>query len=256
MKGGILIIGSLLWDTTVNNRENWRERLDISNKRKIALPIRYGRCSSENRNYTYTMVISKNFEMLNSMGQGYFVPFKKSIDTEDRFIEEVIQFAKAEGFKGNRIAASWGSSCLKINPEASNEKNEFLTSIWGKLVLKIKTERKSNQTIPELRQFGIEGEEKSITENWFSNISNNVFKEINDVDFLLITSTAIRHRKTTEMKYPKVSEIAKAIYEGEYYEYFVRNRIEGIYTSEDKLIARILKRKYKVSLKKIRKKWA
>lgn len=256
MKSGILIIGSLLWDSKVNNRDKWRERLDIIAKKKVLLPIRYGRCSSENRKHTYTMVISKEIEQTSTLGSGYFVPFNRPVDNEERFIEEVVQFAKAEGFKGNRIAANWGVTCLKINPNTSEENYKFLTSTWNKLISRNKSKTKSNQTLPKLKKFGLEHEEKSITDNWMSNISDDIFKDLENVDFLFVTSTAIRYKKSDKIKYPKVSEIAKAMYEGDYYEYFLRNRMEGIFTNEDKLIAKILKRKYKVKLKKIRKNWA
>ena len=56
LNGGILIVGSLLWD---ERREGWRRsRLDMESAELVTAPIRYGR-QSETRGNTYTMVFSR-----------------------------------------------------------------------------------------------------------------------------------------------------------------------------------------------------
>ena len=63
MKGAILIIGSLLWDPDKNKeigfRKRWRDkRLIVKNKIHVKAPIRYGKLSCNEKNYT--MVFSKD----------------------------------------------------------------------------------------------------------------------------------------------------------------------------------------------------
>ena len=164
MKGGVIIIGSLLWDNNLYEREVWWEKLDFNNKVKVLLPIRYGRSSSANRKNTYSMVFSTILEDTNRLGSGYFIPFKNDISTEKEFIAEIKQFGKVEGFKGNRIAANWGAVCLKINPKTNNF--EFLTEKWNNIVAENINSKKPNQTIPNLNNFGENAERKSITKNW------------------------------------------------------------------------------------------
>ena len=55
------------------------------------------------------MIFSISLENSNNLGIGYFIPFVKEIVSEKDFKDEVIDFAKAEGFKGKRIASSWRS---------------------------------------------------------------------------------------------------------------------------------------------------
>ena len=68
LKGGVIIIGSLLWqdDLKLNTndkiRYNWRNTsLNLSEKILVKLPIRYGRYSDGN---IYTMVFSMNCEKM------------------------------------------------------------------------------------------------------------------------------------------------------------------------------------------------
>lgn len=255
MKGGVIVIGSLLWDDKVPGRKNWWKKLDFAKKTRIALPIRYGRSSSENRKHTYSMVFSKELELKRKLGCGYIIPFQNVITTPEDFKSEVIEFAKVEGFKGNRIAANWGVICLKINPRIDKENLNIISGVWNTLVKENAENRGANQTVPNINDFGAVEESKSITENWMLNLNNKVFVGINSIDFLMATSNALKHRKTFEIKYPAPKEIARAIYEGNYYEYFLRNRIERITTFEDRLISKILRKKYRVKLKNIRKIW-
>ena len=60
---GVLIIGSLFWDSE-QNRPAWRDaRLDMATAQTVTAPIRYGRRSGRNRGYTYTMVFSRLAEL-------------------------------------------------------------------------------------------------------------------------------------------------------------------------------------------------
>ena len=253
MKGGVLIIGSLLWDKDNYNRKEWWKKLDLSRKQKVSLPIRYGRTSEKNRKGTYSMVFSTSLEDSNNLGVGYFVPFIKEIVSEKEFRNEVVDFAIAEGFVGGRIAAGWGSICLKLNPKSEKGEIDVLISNWKKMVVENKENRTSKQTLPNLNDFGEENERKTITDNWILNISDNIFSEIVDIDFILATSNALKHRNTDERKYPSAKEIAKAIVDASYYDYFLKNRLNGIKTKEDRLVLKILRKKYKIKFKEIRR---
>ena len=58
LTAGVLIIGSLLWDSE-EDRPTWRDvRLDIASAQAVTAPIRYGRLSGKKRGHTHTMVFS------------------------------------------------------------------------------------------------------------------------------------------------------------------------------------------------------
>src|SRR5258705_2850708 len=86
LKGGVLIIGSLLWQDHLNKlgddiRKTWRaEHLLMDNKIMVSVPIRYGRFSDKNK--IYTMVFSKKLTKKES-GTGWFVPFSKPCITTE-----------------------------------------------------------------------------------------------------------------------------------------------------------------------------
>ena len=80
LRGGVIIIGSLLWDNS--NRQKWRENnLCIEKQFKVYIPIRYGRCSCA-RKKTYTMVFS-NICYLKRYGLeiGWILPIKAEINS-------------------------------------------------------------------------------------------------------------------------------------------------------------------------------
>ena len=250
MNGGVIMIGSLFWDNQEEGRKRWWEHLDFSQKIRVALPIRYGRSSSKNRKHTYSMVFSNELEKSKRMGYGYVIPFIKETNTKEDFQAEVIALAKAEGFEGNRIGANWGVTCLKINPRIKPSSVSIIMDYWNNLIT-----NKINQNLLNIEDFGGEAEDKSVTDNYMFNISDSIFKQISGLDYVLATSNALKHRKTEEIKYPNFKEIARAMYEGNYYEYFLRNRMHRITTYEDRLISKILKKKYRIVLKDERKKW-
>lgn len=74
MRGGILIIGSLLWDN--GQRDAWRRlRLRVGEKVYVKAPIRYGR-RSQGRGNTFTMTFAHG----GLHGQGVLVPCVATID--------------------------------------------------------------------------------------------------------------------------------------------------------------------------------
>src|SRR5882757_5413156 len=98
MKGGVLVIGSLLWDKDqgkfIDLRENWRKKRLLFGKRILVfVPIRYGLES----NGVFTMVFSKEAENQNNWGTAYFLPFKKEIKSFAGLNKEAEHLSNAEG---------------------------------------------------------------------------------------------------------------------------------------------------------------
>lgn len=87
LKGGVIIIGSLLWDDK-NKRKNWRKgHLNCDEAFRVELPIRYGRYSKDRRK-EYTMVFSKDCQKNKKRsGTGWIFPLKKEIDSFDELKE-------------------------------------------------------------------------------------------------------------------------------------------------------------------------
>ena len=115
---GILIIGSLYWDTE-NYRSRWRnQRINRSAQKKVKAPIRYGR-RSQTRGDSYTMVISDGpgLEMA-SYGTAFFVPCRRNTYTIDDIVEEAEFLWSAEtnsSTPNGRISANWGCVALALN---------------------------------------------------------------------------------------------------------------------------------------------
>lgn len=72
MRIGVLMIGSLFWSKRPH-RVRWRrERLDVTEKKYVNVPIRYGRRSSS-WGCSFTMVFSKELGE-DQLGRGILVP--------------------------------------------------------------------------------------------------------------------------------------------------------------------------------------
>ncbi|MDZ4341070.1 MAG: hypothetical protein U1E51_01365, partial [Candidatus Binatia bacterium] len=93
--GGVIIIGSLLWDDN-KGRKAWRQDYLRPKDTKIPVPlkIRYGR-ESESRNCTYTMIFSNH--PTTELGQGYVWGFKENSKIEGMLEKQAIALAKVEG---------------------------------------------------------------------------------------------------------------------------------------------------------------
>ena len=98
LKGGVIIIGSLLWQDYLNQKDDnvrltWRNSyLDIENKIPVRVPIRYGRKSNSG---IMTMVFSNRMAKRN--GFGYVVPFNKPINNSDELLTKCRALSRAEG---------------------------------------------------------------------------------------------------------------------------------------------------------------
>ncbi len=230
MKGGVIIIGSLLWQDYLKNegdniRLNWRNNhLDFENKIPIKVPIRYGRFSSK----IMTMVFSNR--MANKNGFGYVVPFKKKINNQDELLCEAIALSAAEGMKGNFVS-SWGILTYLLNDSIieADEKKE---------ILKLFKRRKN--AVFDILEYKVGRERSCITRslkldiNWVTPILESDKSKINELHFLLATATK-------PMKnIPSIEEIAGTIKLDKKRKYFINNLTNGIITYNDFDISKLL----------------
>jgi hypothetical protein len=227
LRGGVLIIGSLLWDDK-ENRARWREdNLDIESKFQVYLPIRYGRQSST-RNNTYTMVFSNKCYSKNyGLGKGWIVPIVAEIHSFDELKQEASKIGKTEGFEDG-FSSSWGVVAIKFNPYKKTMlslEKEWISLIASKL---------SRHQLP---MTNLKTEKAAVDSKGFLSIRwpqvTNPGNQIEDVDFLLSTVTKSTFYKG---RYPTIYQIANSMKKSNYYDYFLRNRENGIITFQDQRI--------------------
>ena len=126
LTGGVIIIGSLLWQDHFNGQDNirkdWRNNnLDEKSKIMVKLPIRYGRYSNGN---IYTMVFSNNCQRYKRLGTGYVFPFKSNQMRDfDALLSEAKAMSSAEGMDGD-LEKDWGKVSILFNPDKINTKIE------------------------------------------------------------------------------------------------------------------------------------
>ena len=113
LKTGILIIGSLFWDTAPA-RQLWRQqRLSMTDARLVWLPIRYGRLSTSRSN-THTMVFSTLRYRRKQLGNGWIIPCMRDVKSFADLQDEVTALANAEGLS----SWTWGAVALLRNPSS------------------------------------------------------------------------------------------------------------------------------------------
>lgn len=230
-KGGVIIIGSLLWQDYLDQdgddiRANWRNaHLDITNKIPVKVPIRYGRKSKSN---IMTMVFSNR--MARKTGFGYVVPFKKRISCKDELLCEAIALSAAEGMKGNFVR-SWGVLAYLLNEPKIDENQK-------KEIIKIFRQRKNTQF--DIKGYKVGKERSCISKslkldiNWVAPVSGNDQQRIDEFHFLLATATK------PDNKLPTYQEVAQTIKADKQRKYFINNLMNGIITYDDFEIAKLL----------------
>jgi len=239
LKGGVIIIGSLLWQDDLNGnanlRRDWRENsLDLCNKILAKLPIRYGRYSNGN---IYTMVFSTNCEKTNKLGTGYIIPLKKNpINHLDILISEARMMAEAEGMNSKFIGGKnniWGSMGILIN------KNKVAKDLVGKILTRWLKDFKADGVGRDTSEYRVGKEKISITKNgelqinWpkaFDDIDNS---KIDEIDFLIAASTKPKYEISDQKKYPSASEIAQLVRNDTNRRYFINNFFNRITTFQD-----------------------
>tara|TARA_R100001460_G_scaffold92500_1_gene134388 strand:- start:374 stop:1093 length:720 start_codon:yes stop_codon:yes gene_type:complete len=232
LKGGVLVIGSLLWDKT-KIREDWRnDYLDIKKVIDVKIPIRYGRLSSK-RSSIYTMVFSTDCNNTKNLGNGKFVPFKENPVTFKELNTQCTELIKAEHKKDKldftRFNWSWGTVAIMLNPKTllenfeNSESIKHFTQEWNKKI-------GAGFKVGDYKV----GEEKAILNNKaFLNFSWP--NSLDDYDFFITTSN-----KSGLPKYPEPNEIAEKFNENGA-EYFYENISNNITTFQDQQIKKHLK---------------
>lgn len=230
LRGGAIVIGSLLWDTT-ENRQEWRENyLCYKNRFQVYLPIRYGRCSTT-RKEIYTMVFSnKCYLRRYGLGTGWILPIRAEVNSFNDLKVEAQNMGKAEGFK-DRLSSNWGSVAILFNP---NKKIDNSIGIeWSKLI----SSKISNHSLLIDK---LKSEKSPIDSNGFLTIrwpeEITPKNKIEKLDFLISTVTSPTLNELG--RYPTVYQIADAMKKANSYRYFLENRKCGITTFQDKRILR------------------
>ncbi len=229
LTGGVLIIGSLLWDSE-KGRPAWRDaRLDMTSAQAVTAPIRYGR-KAKTRGNSFTMVFSR----LCPAGTAKLVPCSHAISTPQDLITEAEYLWKAEqpDAELHRIASPWGCVAALCNPER-NLPEEILNG-WAERVADEPGYGNVPQTEAEGRLIGKEGLLQIV---WPGLVEGGAAVQL---DILLVTANA-PNLSGTPLCYPSVETIARAWNSaGDHAEYFWRNTDCGIRTFQDDEIRELL----------------
>ncbi len=212
MRCGILIIGSLLWETKKNGRAAWRQdRLNVAGKIPVKAPFYYGRKASKRGN-TFTMVFGTD----EPSAQGVLVPCAKEFENINGLTEEAQALWKAEDPKAKPgcIHKSWGCVGALFGPKPANSS---LMKEWTNFFRKVKAQCVS-----------IVDSDGKLNIPW----PNTMDGQPVDLDVILATSTKL------EEKRPTAQAIADA-WIGQCNgneSYFFNNVQDGIRTSDDSKI--------------------
>jgi len=232
-KGGVLIVGSLIWDDKEIRKKWRRENLIEKEKILVNLPIRYGRIS-KTRNCTYSMVFSSNCKSTENIGKGYFIPFKSKISL-DQIIEQGYRMIDAEHNQKkeiNRFHWFWGTLGIVFNPESENEFKQKFDDLGKKWQSEYKKGFKS-------AEYAVGNEESIIAKAGFLNIDWQ--EEFGDFDFVIGTAT-----KPKIESYPTAEEIAKKMLVNKDDSYFKNNIKCSIQTFQDEQIILALGKELKL----------
>lgn len=233
LNAGILIIGSLLWDTE-SARPTWRNRrleTSIASMQTVTAPVRYGR-KSELRGKTYTMVFSRKA----GTGQAKALRCVRPISTPADLNVEAEALWKAEqpSAASGRIASKWGCVALLCNP--GRKLPEDLLKAWAKRVGCEPDYGKVTQTVEEGRLIDESGQ---ILIDWPKVVDTGQPLQL---DLLLATAND-PEISATRPDYPDPLTIAGAwnAAASKYAEYFWKNRENGICTFQDSEILALLR---------------
>jgi hypothetical protein len=223
LTAGVLIIGSLVWDSE-KGRSAWRDkRLNMAEAQTVTAPIRYGRLS-ESRGHSYTMVLSR----LCPVGQAKLVPCSHTISSLQDLIVEAECLWKAEQprAQAHRIAADWGCVALLCHSER-NLPADLLRG-WAERVAREPDYGNVSQTSEEgtlvCRTDGL------LRIGWPRLVESGAEAEF---DVLLVTANDPRITASSP-SYPTAQVIADAWNRaGRDVEYFWKNSDNGICTFED-----------------------
>lgn len=240
LHGGVLIIGSLLWQDNLGKSENtkrldWRNKsLSIEASIAVNVPIRYGRLSSDG---IYTMTFANSCRDKN-IGTAFAVPFRNNpITTFKQLTIEANALALAEGMRRTFISSikghPWCVLGILFNKNKISELNRITLSNWWQ------QELSKDEDFPRFNSDNFKsGKEKScihadglLNIPWITAININDTKRLVEFDFLIATATL-----PNERQYPSIGKLIKAIKADNERKYFRNNFANGITTFQDKRI--------------------
>jgi len=246
LKGGVIIIGSLLWQDDLNTndkvRYNWRNTsLNLNEKILARLPIRYGRYSNGD---IYTMVFSTGCEKTKKLGTGYVVPFKNNpIEHLDVLICEARIVAKAEGMECKFVGGAnpiWAAMGILINKKKVDQKTyEQIISRWAK-------EFEIDGGGKDTSEYRVGKEKLSINKNgelqihWPTSVNRGEESRIKEIDFLIAASTKPKYQQKGNTKYPSSTQIATSVRNDLTRRYFMNNFHYRITTFQDNSVINLL----------------
>ena len=240
IKGGALIIGSLLWQVYVgrennNTRQDWRDnRLDISSKIKVKTPIRYGRVSGGG---IYTITFSNSCRGKN-IGTGFVVPFRNNPLTNiNQLLTEAEQISVAEGMNKTFISSNsegpWCVLGILFNKTKILQADKNNIKIWWQERLRSDPDFYNFDCL----NFRIGSEKNCILSNgqlnipWPIVVNSTDNKELDSYDFVIATATL-----PTKPKYPSVSILSENIMADTERKYFLNNYEYKIRTFQDERV--------------------
>lgn len=230
LTAGVLIIGSLLWDSK-KGCPAWRDaRLEMASAQTVTARIRYGRRSGKDRGHTYTMVFSR----LAKPGQAKVVQCRHAVSKAADLITEAQALWKAEqpNADAGRIAADWGCVALLCNPERKIP--EEILKGWEKHV----AAEPGYGNVPQTEAEGSLVSRAGLLQiAWPRLLEGGAEVQL---DILLATANAPT-LNGTPLCYPSVETVARAWnVAGDHVEYFWRNSDCGIRTFQDDEIRELL----------------
>lgn len=229
---GVLIIGSLLWETNTHCRKAWREdRLDMSNRKLVQTHTRYGRVS-ESRSRQYTMVFSPSA----ASSTAFVVPCRATVTSASAFFEEAEQLAGREGYGTGSRWPVWGTVAVLASPtfDSSGLADDWMQYFQGRV----------HSDCEVLTRHG-PGEAPSVNRNGFLQVGwpKGITSEVvSECDAILATANA--PRPWTTARYATPQQIAEACVDAGRADYFRNNLLAGIRTADDFEIWRHIKERY------------
>jgi len=234
MNGGILIIGSLLWDlhqgTNKGAREQWRKkRLNMDKKIHVFAPIRYGRLS---KGKSYTMVFSKELETKNDLGTAFIIPFRNNPIKWNGLLNQARYLSKAENAGDDKLVKGgdevWCIIGILFNPKFNQPQKE-------EILLKFRQKLEEDgigdnyQNLKAGKESSILSETGEIDIEWSKAVNPKYQKELDKLDFVLATCTQPKPNES----YPSDEIIKKALGNDDR-NYFYNNIQHGITTFQDR----------------------
>lgn len=224
---GTLIIGSLCWEDQIH-RTQWRgERLDLTAKRNVLAPIRYGH-RAQTRGNSHTMVFSEALSREETkLGEAIIVPYKQRVQRVEQLVTEAENLWAAErnsNMSNGHISANWGCVALAVNP--TRPIPHHLAESWATRVSR-------EQGYGQLDHAD---DEKVIIER--SGLMNIPWPQCTDGSPLELDALLAIATKPTLVHgcYPLAQQVAGAWRTDEgrnYVQYFWKNRKHNIFTFQD-----------------------